>query len=71
MTFNLKCSVALDGCFNGIQQNLILKDLKDDVDNDDDYDNDDECIAWRGNGFITELGSHSVTLADTHRGIAM
>ena len=34
---------------------MILKDLKHDVDGDDDYDNDDECIAWRGNGFITEL----------------
>ena len=35
-------------------------------------DDDDRCIQGRGNGFISELGSHSVALADAHhQGLAM
>ena len=50
-------------------------DSGDDVDVDDG--DDDECTRQRkggrnrGNGFITELGSHWVTLAVTHRGVAI
>ena len=37
-----------------------------------DGDDDDRCIQGRGNGFISELGSHSVALADAHhQGLAM